>query len=102
MSFTEQLGLLLEAKKVDTKKIKAEKPKKKPLPIFDKKSPKVIDKKEHFPIGTEAQAKKALEQVKKIDKTPKWYKGEVKDLKATVMKTVKKEYPTFGKKKDKK
>lgn len=64
-------------------------------PVFDAKSDKVKDDKDHFPLGNENQARNALAQANKYKRKPKWYTGSLKELKAAVASAVKKEYPSI-------
>lgn len=61
--------------------------------VFPADHAKVTDKKEHFPLGTEAQAKKALDQSAKLKEVPSWFKGTLKELVSAVTKAVKKAFP---------
>jgi hypothetical protein len=51
------------------------------------------DKKDHFPINSEAQARNALARVHQYSSVPEWYKGSLKGLQALVAKKVKAKYP---------
>ena len=62
------------------------------------------DKKDHFPINDEGQARNALARVQQLSSAP-WYKGTLEGLKALVARKVKAKYPKIdvgGKKKEKK
>jgi hypothetical protein len=50
------------------------------------------DKKDHFPINDEAQARNALARVQQLTSAP-WYKGSLEGLKALVSRKVKAKYP---------
>lgn len=50
------------------------------------------DKKDHFPINDEAQARNALARVQQLSSAP-WYKGSLEGLKALVSRKVKAKYP---------
>jgi hypothetical protein len=89
MSILEDLNMLIEAKKLDPKAGVRNKP----SPVFDADDKNVTDKKDHFPLGTENQARNALAQANKYDKTPAWYKGTLESLKKKVAAAVKKQYP---------
>jgi hypothetical protein len=54
---------------------------------------KVTDKKDHFPINSENQARNALARVNQYKKAPKWYEGSLEALVKTVANAVKKAYP---------
>ena len=71
------------------------KAKDKPLPVFDSKSSKIKDNKEHFPLGTIKQAESALKKAKSYKRKPKWYLGSLDELKKEIISKVKKEYPTI-------
>ena len=62
------------------------------------------DKKDHFPINNEAQARNALARVHQYSTVPSWYKGSLKGLQALVARKVKAKYPKIdvGGKKTKK
>jgi hypothetical protein len=73
-----------------------------PAPIFDAKSPKVKDNKDHFPIDTIGRARNALARVEQFDEAPPWWKGSLSELKNAVKRAVKAKYPSIaiGGKKD--
>jgi len=50
------------------------------------------DKKDHFPINDEGQARNALARVQQLSSAP-WYKGSLEGLKALVARKVKAKYP---------
>lgn len=50
------------------------------------------DKKDHFPINDEDQARNALARVQQLSSAP-WYKGSLEGLKALVARKVKAKYP---------
>ena len=60
--------------------------------VFPAESSKVKDDKDHFPINSEAQARNALSRASQYSKVPKWYKGSLKSLVATVQRKVKAKY----------
>ena len=60
--------------------------------VFPAESPKVKDKKDHFPINDADQARNALARAGQYDKVPPWYKGTLTELKETVRKVVHKHY----------
>lgn len=63
------------------------------------------DKKDHFPINDEDQARNALARVHQYSSAPEWYKGSLQGLQALVARKVKAKYPKIdvgGKKKEKK
>lgn len=80
-----------ESKKEDPKA----KVRNKPNPVFDAKSSKVKDNKDHFPLGNANQARNALARANGYKRVPNWYKGTLKELKAAVVNAVKKEYPSI-------
>jgi hypothetical protein len=51
------------------------------------------DKKDHFPINDEAQARNALARVHQYTSAPEWYSGSLKGLQALVARKVKAKYP---------
>ena len=63
--------------------------------IFPADSPNVKDKKDHFPINNEAQARNALARANQFSSAPEWYKGSLQSLVSTVAKKVKAKYPSI-------
>lgn len=63
--------------------------------VFPANHPKVKDKKEHFPLGSAAQARSALSYANKFKEVPPWFKGTLKELVSAVAKAVKKEFPSI-------
>jgi hypothetical protein len=61
--------------------------------VFPYEHSKVTDKKDHFPINSENQARNALARVNQYKKAPKWYEGSIESLVKTVANAVKKAYP---------
>jgi hypothetical protein len=55
------------------------------------------DKKDHFPINDEDQARNALARVHQYSSVPEWYKGSLKGLQALVSRKVHSKYPSIGK-----
>lgn len=55
------------------------------------------DKKDHFPINDEDQARNALARVHQYSSVPSWYKGSLKGLQALVSRKVHSKYPSIGK-----
>jgi hypothetical protein len=53
------------------------------------------DKKDHFPINDEAQARNALAQVAKFNAVPAWYSGTLEGLKKAVRSKVHAKYPSI-------
>jgi hypothetical protein len=60
------------------------------------------DKKDHFPINNEAQARNALARVHQYSKAPPWYSGSLKSLQELVSRKVHSKYKGIGKDKKKK
>lgn len=62
------------------------------------------DKKDHFPINDEGQARNALARVHQYSSVPEWYSGSLSGLQALVARKVKAKYPKIdvGGKKEKK
>jgi hypothetical protein len=63
--------------------------------VFPADHPKVKDKKEHFPLGSAAQARNALARANQFKEVPPWFKGTLKELVSAVAKAVKKEFPSI-------
>lgn len=63
--------------------------------VFDSTHPKVKDNKDHFPINSVAQARNALARANQFSKTPEWFKGTLKEFVNSVVKAVKKHYPSI-------
>jgi len=61
---------------------------------------KAKDKKDHFPINNENQARNALAQVNKFTNAPEWYSGSLQSLVSLVAKKVKTKYPSIEVSKD--
>lgn len=55
------------------------------------------DKKDHFPINDEDQARNALARVHQYDKAPPWYNGSLKSLQELVSRKVHSKYKGIGK-----
>lgn len=55
------------------------------------------DKKDHFPINDEGQARNALARVHQYSSAPSWYKGSLKGLQDLVSRKVHSKYPSIGK-----
>jgi len=87
MAFLEEINKILEEKEAKYRQ--------KPSPIFDSKSKKVKDKKDHFPINTVARARNALARVNQFKEVPDWYDGSLKELVNAVVSAVKKKYPSI-------
>lgn len=60
------------------------------------------DKKDHFPINDEDQARNALSRVHQYSSAPPWYSGSLKGLQALVSRKVHSKYPSIGKSEKKK
>jgi hypothetical protein len=90
MSILDELFDILEGKKDPKAAVRN-----KPNPVFSDKSSKVKDAKDHFPLGSVAQARNALARVNQFTKVPSWFDGSLKELKAAVARAVKKEYPSI-------
>lgn len=60
------------------------------------------DKKDHFPINDEGQARNALARVHQYSSAPSWYSGSLKGLQALVSRKVHSKYPGIGKSEKKK
>jgi hypothetical protein len=55
------------------------------------------DKKDHFPINNEAQARNALARVHQYSSVPAWYSGSLKSLQELVSRKVHSKYKGIGK-----
>ena len=55
------------------------------------------DKKDHFPINDEGQARNALARVHQYSSAPSWYGGSLKGLQDLVSRKVHSKYPSIGK-----
>ncbi|HEY5268440.1 MAG TPA: hypothetical protein VII94_04895 [Candidatus Saccharimonadales bacterium] len=55
------------------------------------------DKKDHFPINDEGQARNALARVHQYSSVPAWYSGSLKGLQDAVSRKVHSKYPSIGK-----
>jgi hypothetical protein len=55
------------------------------------------DKKDHFPINDEDQARNALARVHQYSAAPPWYSGSLKGLQSLVSRKVHSKYPSIGK-----
>lgn len=55
------------------------------------------DKKDHFPINDEDQARNALARVHQYSSAPPWYSGSLKGLQDLVSRKVHSKYPSIGK-----
>lgn len=55
------------------------------------------DKKDHFPINSESQARNALARVHQYSKVPSWYNGSLKGLQDLVSRKVHSKYKGIGK-----
>lgn len=60
------------------------------------------DKKDHFPINSEAQARNALARVHQYSSVPAWYSGSLKSLQELVSRKVHSKYKGIGKSEKKK
>lgn len=61
--------------------------------VFQSDHSKVKDKKDHFPLTSESQARNALAQASKFSEAPAWYSGSLKSLVSAVASAVGKKYP---------
>lgn len=95
-------GLLKEAEDIDVVSNTLEKLAKKipagsdrPAAIFQDNSPKVLDKKDHFPIPDAAHARNALARVNQYGSAPSWYDGSLEELKKAVYSAVRSKFPSI-------
>lgn len=63
--------------------------------VFPAGSKKVKDKKDHFPINSENQARNALSRTGEYSSTPSWYDGSLEELKASIRSHVKNKYKSI-------
>lgn len=85
-------ALVVEAKKKEKKKLDPKaKVRNKPSPVVPAERAK--DKKDHFPLGSEDQARNALARVMQYNKVPPWYNGSLQGLQEAVRRKVKSKYP---------
>ena len=61
--------------------------------VFPADSSSVKDKKDHFPINDEAQARNALARANQFSSVPEWYNGSLQSLVNAVSRKVKAKYP---------
>jgi hypothetical protein len=89
-------SLLATAKKKETKKLDPKaKVRNRGTVCVPAESAK--DKKDHFPINDEGQARNALARVHQYSSAPSWYSGSLKGLQALVSRKVHSKYPGIGK-----
>lgn len=96
-------ALVVEAKKKENKKLDP-KAKVRNRGTVCVPAEQAKDKKDHFPINDEGQARNALARVHQYSSAPEWYKGSLKGLQDLVSRKVKAKYPKIdvGGKKEKK
>lgn len=63
--------------------------------VFPKDHPKVKDDKDHFPINTLGRARNALARANQFSSAPTWYSGTLQSFVNSVVRAVKKEYPSI-------
>ena len=89
-------SLVIEAKKKEKKKLDPKaKVRNRGTVCVPAESAK--DKKDHFPINDEGQARNALARVHQYSSSPAWYSGSLKGLQALVSRKVHSKYPSIGK-----
>lgn len=94
-------ALIVEAKKKEKKKLDPKaKVRNRGTVCVPAESAK--DKKDHFPINDEDQARNALARVHQYSSKPEWYSGSLKGLQALVSRKVHSKYPGIGKSEKKK
>jgi hypothetical protein len=96
----------------DITKLSAKKTKKKVDPkakvrnrgtvVFPAESKNIKDKKDHFPINSESQARNALARSHQYSKVPSWYNGSLKSLQEAIRRKVHSKYPKIEISKQKK
>jgi hypothetical protein len=89
-------SLIIEAKKKEKKKLDPKaKVRNRGTVCVPASSAK--DKKDHFPINDEGQARNALARVHQYSSVPSWYGGSLKSLQSLVSGKVHSKYPSIGK-----
>jgi hypothetical protein len=63
--------------------------------IFPADHPKVKDNKDHFPINTIGRARNALSRANAFTKSPSWFNGTVDQFINSIVRAVKKAYPSI-------
>lgn len=63
--------------------------------VFPAESGSVNDKKDHFPINDEAQARNAWARAHQFTSAPPWYRGSLKSLQDAVKKKIKNKYKSI-------
>ena len=92
-------ALVVEAKKKENKKLDPKaKVRNRGTVCVPAESAK--DKKDHFPINNEAQARNALARVNQYSSAPEWYSGSLQSLVNLVARKVKSKYPSIEVSKD--
>lgn len=61
--------------------------------IAGQQSPNIVDRKVHFPVETEEQAKAAANRVLRLATVPDWYIGTIADLRAEVHTGIEAQHP---------
>ena len=89
-------SLIIEAKKKEKKKLDP-KAKVRNRGTVCVPAERAKDKKDHFPINDEGQARNALARVHQYSSAPSWYSGSLKGLQSLVSGKVHSKYPGIGK-----
>jgi hypothetical protein len=63
--------------------------------VFAADNAKVKDKKDHFPINSEAQARNALARAGQYSTVPPWFNGTLEELKQMIADAVKSKFPSI-------
>lgn len=63
--------------------------------VFPSTHSKVTDKKDHFPINSEAQARNALARANQFSSVPDWYSGSLQSLVNAVARAVSSKYESI-------
>jgi hypothetical protein len=87
-------GLLDEADILDDFIVREAAKRNRPAAILNSDHPKVRDGMDHFPILNLSQARNALARVNQFETKPLWWRGTLSELVNTVIKAVKKKYPS--------
>src|SRR6185436_6176811 len=59
-------------------------------------SKKLLDKKDHFPVFTETQARSSMSRAMQLNEVPVWYGGSIHDLRKEVFEGIAKAHPTLA------
>jgi hypothetical protein len=63
--------------------------------IAGQESPRLLDKKDHFPVFTETQARSSMSRAMQLTEVPVWYTGNLDDLRKEVYMGIAKAHPSL-------